>query len=199
MTTLFRIIPALALALSVAACDKSDSGEKKGDDKKAAGDKKGGDAKGGDAKGGDAKAAAGPAKKAWLKIDQYGIQIEAPEGAKAEPGAGTSLMIMSPDGSCTIMLSKKDDMTMMQNYDQTLADIEKGTMGKKKEILKNEKKDDTNWSIHYTKEAMTDPNKTQHGVAVHRKIGDHEYSCGRIQDSEDDAKCVLAACESMKI
>lgn len=192
MQHLIRLIPALALTFGIAACD-SKTDEKKSDDKKAA------DKKGGDAKGGDAKAAAGPAKKAWLKLDKYGIQIEAPEGAKAEDGAGTSLMIMSPDGSCTIMLSKKDDMTLMSSYDDTIAEIEKGQMGKKKEMIKNEKTDDSNWVIHYTKESMTDPAKTQHGVDVRKKVGDAEYSCGRIQDDEADAKCVLEACQSLKI
>ena len=79
------------------------------------------------------------AKKTWLKIDKFGVQIEVPEGATAADGAGTSLMISAADGSCTVMLSKKDDMSYFQSYDATVAEIEKGTMGKKKEMLKNEK------------------------------------------------------------
>ncbi len=205
MPRIIRIIPALAIALSLTtACDKK-ADDKKADEKKA--DAKKADAKAGDAKadggddkadGGDDKAAAGPAKKAWLAVEKYGVQIEVPEGATVADGAGTSVMISAPDGSCTVMLSKKDDSSYFPSYDSTIETIEKGSGGKKKEMITNEKTDDANWTIHYTKEALTDPNRTQHGVDVRKKVGDAEYSCSRIQDSEDDAKCVLHACQSIK-
>lgn len=148
----------------------------------------------------EAPAAAPPkaAEPAPLKIEQYGVQIDAPAGAKAESGAGTSLMIMSPEGNCTIMLSKKDDMSFFPSYDSTVGDIEKGLMGKKKDMLINEKTDDDNWVIHYTKESMMDPSKTQHGIDVRKKIGEDVYSCGRVVNDEADATCVLNACKSLK-
>lgn len=206
MPRIIRIIPALAIALSLTtACDKKPD-EKKADDKKAdakksdakAGDAKAGDAKADDAKADDAKAAAGPATKAWLAVEKYGVQIEVPEGATVADGAGTSVMISAPDGSCTVMLSKKDDSSFFPSYDSTIERIEKGSGGKKKEMITNEKTDDANWTVHYTKEALTDPTRTQHAVDVRKKVGDAEYSCSRIQDSEDDAKCVLHACQSIK-
>ncbi len=188
---MLRIISALVLTFSLAACDKK-ADDKKADDKKATGDKKAD----GDKKAADAAPAV--AKKSWLKVDKFGLQIEVPEGSTAMDGAGTSLMISDANGGCTVMLSKKDDMSFFQTYDATIADIEKGQMGKKKEMLKNEKKDDSNWTIYYTKESMTDPNKVQHAVDVRKKVGDGEYSCSRIQDSEADAKCVMEACLSLK-
>ena len=188
---MLRIISALVLTFSLAACDKK-ADDKKADDKKATGDKKAD----GDKKAADAAPAV--AKKSWLKVDKFGIQIEVPEGSTSMDGAGTSLMISDANGGCTVMLSKKDDMSFFQTYDATIADIEKGQMGKKKEMLKNEKKDDSNWTIYYTKESMSDPNKVQHAVDVRKKVGDGEYSCSRIQDSEADAKCVMEACLSLK-
>lgn len=144
------------------------------------------------------QAAPAPAAKAWLTADKLGVQLEVPAGAKFEPGAGTSLMLMTQDGSCTVMLSKKDDMSYFQSYDATIAEIEKGTMGKKKEMLKNEKVDESNWTIYYTKESMFEPGKSQYAVDVRKKVGADEYSCSRVNDSEADAKCVLEACLSMK-
>ena len=188
---MLRIISALVLTFSLAACDKK-ADDKKADDKKATGDKKAD----GDKKAADAAPAV--AKKSWLKVDKFGIQIEVPEGSTSMDGAGTSLMISDANGGCTVMLSKKDDMSFFQTYDATIADIEKGQMGKKKEMLKNEKKDDSNWTIYYTKQSMSDPNKVQHAVDVRKKVGDGEYSCSRIQDSEADAKCVMEACLSLK-
>ena len=91
-----------------------------------------------------------------------------------------------------------DRVRFQAAYDATIADIDKGTMGKKKEMIKNEKTDDSNWTIYYTKEAMTDPAKTQYAVDVRKKVGDAEYSCARIEDNEADAKCVMDACLSLK-
>jgi hypothetical protein len=187
------LLPILGLTLALTACDKK-ADDKKDGDKKAADDKKGGDAKGGDAKA----AAAAPAKKAFLKVEKMGVQIEVPEGSTIMDGAGTSVMISDANGGCTVMLSKKDDMSFFQTYDATIADIEKGQMGKKKEMIKNEKTDDSNWTIYYTKESMTDPAKTQYAVDVRKKVGDAEFSCARIEDAEADAKCVLDACLSLK-
>jgi hypothetical protein len=144
------------------------------------------------------QAAPEPPKKAWVKVDAFGVQLEVPAGAKFEPGAGTSLMLMTQDGGCTVMLSKKDDMSFFQSYDSTIGDIEKGTMGKKKDMIKNEKVDDANWTIYYTKEGMIDPGKLQYAVDVRKKVGEGEYSCGRVSDNEADAKCVLEACASLK-
>lgn len=138
------------------------------------------------------------AKKSWLKIDKFGIQIEVPAGATGADGAGTSLMISAPDGSCTVMLSKKDDMSFFQSYDATVAEIEKGAMGKKKDMLKNEKVDESNWTIYYTKESMFEPGKSQYAIDVRKKVGADEYSCSRVNDTEADAKCVLDACMSLK-
>jgi hypothetical protein len=146
----------------------------------------------------EAPATKAPATKAWLAADKLGVQLEVPAGAKFESGAGTSLMLMTQDGGCTVMLSKKDDMSYFQSYDATVAEIEKGTMGKKKEMLKNEKVDESNWTIYYTKESMFEPGKSQYAVDVRKKVGADEYSCSRVSDTEADAKCVLDACLSMK-
>jgi hypothetical protein len=89
-------------------------------------------------------------------------------------------------------------MSFFQSYDSTIGDIEKGTMGKKKDMIKNEKVDDANWTIYYTKEGMIDPGKLQYAVDIRKKVGDGEYSCGRVSDSEADAKCVMDACASLK-
>ena len=70
------------------------------------------------------QAAPEPPKKEWVKVDKFGVQLEVPAGAKFEPGAGTSLMLMTQDGGCTVMLSKKDDMSFFQSYDSTIGDIE---------------------------------------------------------------------------
>lgn len=194
MNPTLRLISALALTLCFSACDKKEEGGDKKDDKKSA-DKK--DAKG-DKKADAKDAAPAPAAKAFLKVEKFGVQLEVPAGATVSDGAGTSVMIMSPDGGCTVMLAKKDDMSFFQTYEKTIEDIEKGQMGKKKEMLENVKTDDSNWVIYYTKESMTDPAKTQYGVDVRKKVGDGEYSCSRIENSEADAKCVLEACKSLK-
>ncbi|MFO0632134.1 MAG: hypothetical protein U0168_04710 [Nannocystaceae bacterium] len=171
------------------ACDSKSADDKSADAKKS-------DGKSGDAKAGDAKPAV--AKKAWLEVDKFGVQLEVPEGATVMDGAGTSVMISGPDGGCTVMLAKKDDMSFFQSYDATIAEIDKGQMGKKKEMLENKKTDDSNWTIYYTKESMTDPSKTQYAVDVRKKVGEAEYSCARVEDQEADAKCVLEACASLK-
>lgn len=138
------------------------------------------------------------AEKEWLKIEKFGVQLEVPKGAKPMPGAGSSLMISGPDGGCTVMLAKKDDMSHFPSYDSTMKTIEKGVTGKKKEMLINEKKDGDNWVIHYTKAGMIDPKKTQHAVDVRAKIGDDLFSCSRVTDKEADAQCILHACQSLK-
>ena len=194
-----KLLMGLVVASLAIGCGKSaegDPAEKKTEAK--ADTKKGAAKKAPESKAPATKAAAAPAAKAWLPMADYGIQLEVPAGAKAAKSAGSSFMINSPKGQCTVMLNKKNDMAYFPSYDSAKKTIDKGIGGKMKAMIKEEKKDADNWTFFYTKESMMDPAKSKFAVDVRTKVGEGIYSCGRVTNSKADAECVLHACNSIK-
>ena len=128
------------------------------------------------------------------------MQLEAPGDAKANPGAGDSIMVQSDTASgCTIMLSKETP-DMMESFDKVAAQIKEARMGngKLKSMSKEDKGADGGWKLEWQAESSMDPSQTMYGVNYRVMINGAAYSCVRNTDSAAGQACVAKACASLK-
>ncbi len=128
-------------------------------------------------------------------VKKLGVQIKIPSNATVEDGAGDGIMIMASNPECTILLGKVGDMS--EDYDRTIASIEKGHAGGKPKSWGKKDKTANGWTITYTATSDIDK-KDKFGVNMRVKVDGNDFDCSRVTDTAEAATCVEQACASLK-
>lgn len=178
-----KILLALPLMLTLAAC----GGETKGDAKK---DPKAADAKPGDAKPGDAKPADAPKVAGPLDLPKLGLKGDAPEGTEVKDaiGGGAGHMLMGSGGFAASVEVASDTRP------KTADDAKKEADMYTPKNLKDEKLAD-GWAITFDNEGGMGKNFF---VNVRREIDGKSIWCETTSSTPEQAATVLAFCKSLK-
>jgi hypothetical protein len=171
------------IAVLTGACDKGANGEE-------------GTGSEAPSEGGEQAApetARGPALS-FVPVESMGLEIEMPEGATVNAGAGESVMI-SASGNCTVMLAPVTEIS--PSYESTVGSIERGMAGGElQEMLRNEQTEG-GWVIEYQAASRTSGD-TRYGVSTRVTVGGQQYDCTRVTRTPEDAACILRACQSLR-
>lgn len=133
-------------------------------------------------------AAADPSVWKDLEIPDLGLMISVPGNGKVSSTGSVS----TADWKCSLSVFEKSSSS--PTHENMVKNIEKGNKGGAlKEMVKNEKTDEDNWSVHWTTETG------KFGYAAHRKVGDKVVTCTEFQATEKEKyDCAVKVCESIR-
>lgn len=176
-----KILIALPLMLTLAACGGETKGDaKKTDDKTAAK---------GDAKPGDAKAADAPKAGGSVDLPKLGLKGDAPAETEVKDaiGGGNGHMLQGPG----LVVSAE---VASDTRPKTVEDAKKEADMYTPKNLKADKLAD-GWSLTFDNTGSMGAN---YFVEVRREIDGKTYKCSTTQGDKDRAAAVLAACKTLK-